>query len=113
MVRGPALATILATILAGCGVLFAQQQPQQVPIPPGPLAPILRAPSGAPVECRGVPQEQCFSFVDGQDPGVVRTIVTCTSSCTAIQGDVRIDVLRPDGTVSSAGAGSYASAVDP
>jgi len=113
MARGLGLTGIMAGLLAGCGMLFAPQQPQQAPIPPGPLAPILRAPSGALVECRGVPHEQCFSFIDGQDPGVVRTIVTCTSSCTAIEGDVRIDVLHPDGTVASAGAGSYASAVDP
>jgi hypothetical protein len=47
--------------------------------------------------------------MDGQDPGVVRTIVTCTSICIPIKGDVRIDVLHPDGTVSSTGEGGYAS----
>ncbi len=103
------LAGVIAT-LAGCGMLSAPQ-PQRAPIQPGPLAPIVRAPGGALVECRGVPQEQCLSFAsDGQEAGVVRLIVTCTSTCTPIKGDVRIDVLHPDGTVSSAGDGGYASA---
>jgi hypothetical protein len=62
------------------------------------------------VECRGVPIEQCTGFANAGEGDVVRYIVTCTSVCTPERGDVRIDILGSNGTIRSAGDGSYASA---
>lgn len=81
------------------------------PVPAGPLGPILPGqPGGQPVECRGVPIEQCQGFGSVGDVNVVRVIVTCVSRCTPANGDVRIDVLRPNGTTESMGQGTYMGA---
>jgi hypothetical protein len=82
------------------------------PVAPGPLGPIVPGEAGGPpVECRGVPHNECTTFGQGSgEPDVVRYIVTCTSVCTPEKGDVRIDILGSDGRTRSAGAGSYSSA---
>jgi len=94
--------------VAACGLTPVANRP---PVPAGPLGPIVPGPAGAaPVECRGVPIEQCTGFANAGEGDVVRYIVSCTSVCTPQQGDVRIDIVGSNGTVRSAGDGSYASA---
>lgn len=98
----------LSVAIAACGLTPVANRP---PVPAGPLGPVVPGQGGSPpVECRGVPREQCVSFVNAGEADVVRYIVTCTSVCTPEQGDVRIDILGSNGTTRSAGDGSYASA---
>lgn len=97
-----------ALAVAACGLTPVANRP---PVPPGPLGPIIPGQGGSPpVECRGVPRDQCVSFANVGEGDVVRYIITCTSVCTPEQGDVRIDILGLNGTIRSAGDGSYASA---
>jgi hypothetical protein len=109
------LATIaLASTLGACGFLGGTAVQERPPVPAGPRGPVFPGEGGAPaVECRGVPVEQCRGFVSQDQQNVVRVIVTCTTACTPVQGDVRIDVLLPDGSTRSMGEGSYASAAEP
>jgi hypothetical protein len=106
--RGASIAAILAAAIAGCGLVPVSQGP---PVPPGPLGPIVQAEGGGPpIECRGVPLEQCKSFGNtGGDPDIVRYIITCTSVCTPDNGDVRIDIFASNGTTRSAGNGAYST----
>ena len=67
-------------------------------------------PKSARLPRRGVPIEQCMGSANAGEADVVRYIITCTSVCTPQQGDVRIDIVGSNGTVRSAGDGSYASA---
>ena len=98
----------IAFAVAACGLTPVANRP---PVPPGPLGPIIPGQGGAPpVECRGVPREQCMSMVNLAEADVVRYIITCTSVCTPDQGDVRIDILGSNRTIRSAGDGSYVSA---
>ena len=95
-------------LVTACGLTPVANRP---PVPAGPLGPIVPGPAGAaPVECRGVPIEQCTGFANAGEADVVRYIITCTSVCTPQQGDVRIDILGSNGIVRSAGEGNYASA---
>ena len=98
---------VSAIALTSCGVVPVQDRP---PVPVGPLGPIVPGEGGAPpVECRGVPLDQCTGFSSIGEADVVRYIVTCTSVCTPDVGDVRIDILGANGMTRSAGDGSYAS----
>jgi hypothetical protein len=100
----------MAVGLIGCGLTRTVVNGDP-PVPAGPLGPVVPAqPGGQPIECRGVPIEQCQGFGGVGDPNVVRVIVTCMTVCTPTKGDVRIDVLRPNGTTESMGQGSYAGA---
>ena len=102
------LAAVALLILGGCGLVPVQNGPR---VPPGPLGPIVRAEGGGPpIECRGVPLDQCRGFASSGEADVVRYIVTCTSACTPDKGDVRIDILGTNGTTRSAGSGSYSTA---
>ena len=102
------MAAAVALIAGGCGLVPVQQGP---PVPAGPLGPIVQPEGGGPpVECRGVPVEQCRGFGNSGDADVVRYIVTCTSVCTPQKGDVRIDILGTNGGTRPAGGGSYSSA---
>ena len=96
-------------LVAACGLTFMGQPP---PIPVGPVGPVVPNPNGgAPVECRGIPVEQCTSSAGVDDPpNVVRVIVTCTKVCTPIEGEYRLDLLMADGRLEQAGSGAYASA---
>jgi hypothetical protein len=107
-VRLSILATLVAASIAGCGIVPVAEGP---PVPPGPLGPIIPAEGGGPpIECRGVPREQCAGFGNASaEADVVRYIITCTSVCTPEKGDVRIDILGSNGTTRSAGGGSYSS----
>jgi hypothetical protein len=110
--RRLALVVLLATLLAGCG-LTRTVGDEGPPVPAGPLGPIVQGePGSPPIECRGVPLDSCRGFGTGPDE-VVRVIVTCTGACTPQRGDVRIDVLREDGTTESRGQGSYENAEQP
>lgn len=114
---GRVLALALVVLgLAGCGLTrVTQGEPiPGGPIPVGPLAPVLQAPDGRLVECRGVPRQSCFAFLPSDpSPDVVRTIITCTAVCTEQSGELRVDLLHADGQLSSAGGGGYASEVAP
>ena len=100
----------LALTSAGCGILD-REVIGQPPVAAGPLGPIFTSPDGGPpVECRGVPKDQCVSFSSRGEANVVRFIVVCTSVCTPAKGDVAMYVLRPSGAVESTGQGSYAGA---
>jgi len=100
----------MALALTGCGLTRTVVNGDP-PVPAGPLGPVVPGEAGAPpVECRGVPIEQCQGFTGIGDPNVVRVIVTCMTVCTPVKGDVRIDVLRPNGSTESMGQGSYAGA---
>jgi hypothetical protein len=104
-----AAATTLALLVAACGFTELGGPP---PIPVGPVGPVVPNPNGGPpVECRGIPIEQCSSSagVDGRR-NVVRVIVTCTKICTPTEGEYRLDLLMADGRVEQAGGGAYASA---
>jgi hypothetical protein len=104
-----AAATTLALLVAACGFTVLGGPP---PIPVGPVGPVVPNPNGGPpVECRGIPIEQCSSSagVDGRR-NVVRVIVTCTKVCTPTEGEYRLDLLMADGRIEQAGGGAYASA---
>jgi hypothetical protein len=107
------LATItLASTLSACGFFGGAVVQDGPPVPAGPLGPVLPGQEGGPpVECRGVPLQECQSFGFGAEPNLLRVIVTCTSVCTPLEGDVRIDALQPDGTTRSMGQGSYSGAM--
>ncbi len=111
--RGMVLAAVMAgAMLAGCGL----RQPGQEagPVPLGPLAPIVANPGGRPVECRGIARAKCLELVAAPpgDParnGVLRLIVTCTSStCAEAEGSFRIDRVGADGRVTLEVDGQYA-----
>jgi hypothetical protein len=106
------LATIaLASTLGACGFIGGTVVQDGPPVPAGQLGPVFPGEGGAPAfECRGVPLEQCRGFASQDQPNVVRVIVTCTAACTPEQGQVRIDVLLPDGSTRSIGEGAYESA---
>jgi hypothetical protein len=104
------VAFAMAVGLTGCGLTRTVVNGDP-PVPAGPLGPIVPGQGGGPpVECRGVPIEQCQGYGGMGEPNVVRVIVTCMTVCTPAKGDVRIDVLRPDGRTESMGQGSYAGA---
>lgn len=104
----------LASTLGACGFLGGTVVQDGPPVPAGPLGPVFPPEGTAPAfECRGVPVERCRGFVSQDQQNVVRVIVTCTAACTPEQGEVRIDVLLPDGSTRSMGQGSYASAAEP
>ena len=104
------VALSMAMVVAGCGLTRTVVNGDP-PVPAGPLGPIVPAQGGGPpVECRGVPIDQCQGFGGVGEPNIVRVIVTCKTVCTPVKGDVRIDVLRPNGTTESMGQGSYAGA---
>jgi len=106
-VRRMVLAAVALLVLAGCGLIPVQNGP---PVPPGPLGPIVPAEGGGPpVECRGVPLDQCRGFASSGEADVVRYIITCTSVCSPEKGDVRIDILGGNGATRSAGNGSYST----
>lgn len=97
--------TGIPLVVVACGLTPVADRP---PVPAGPLGPIVPGPAGgAPVECRGVPIEQCTSFANQGEADVVRYIITCTAVCTPQQGSVRIDILSSNGTTRSAGDGQY------
>lgn len=97
----------VSLIVAACGLTPVAARP---PVPAGPLGPIVPGPAGAPpVECRGVPIEQCTSFANAGEADVVRYIITCIAVCTPQQGTVRIDILGSNGATRSAGEGQYES----
>jgi hypothetical protein len=103
------LLAVVGISLAGaaCGLTPVGARP---PVPAGPLGPIIPAQGDTPpVECRGVPLEQCASFANTGEVDVVRYIITCTAVCTPQQGSVRIDILGSNGTTRSAGDGQYAA----
>ena len=105
-----AVAVAVAVGLAGCGLTRTVVNGDP-PVPAGPLGPVVAGQAGAPpVECRGVPIDECQSMGGVDGPDVVRVIVTCMTVCTRAKGDLRIDVLRPNGTTESMGQGSYAGA---
>ena len=95
-------------MVAACGLTPVANRP---PVVAGPLGPIVPGQGGAPpVECRGVPIEQCTGFANAGEADVVRYIITCTSVCTPDKGEVRIDVLGSNGIVRSHGDGGYETA---
>lgn len=97
----------MASAVAACVFVPVGDRP---PVAAGPLGPVVPGEGGSPpVECRGVPLEQCKGFANTGEADVARYIVTCTSTCTPVKGDVRIDILGTNGVVRSAGDGSYAS----
>lgn len=106
------LATIaLASTLGACGFIGGTVVEDGPPVPAGQLGPVFPGEAGSPAfECRGVPLDQCRGFASQDQPNVVRVIVTCTTACTPEQGQVRIDVLLPDGSTRSIGEGAYESA---
>jgi hypothetical protein len=108
-VLGTAVAgTAAGLILTACGFAFPAGAP---PIPIGPVGPVVENPNGGPpIECRGIPIEQCTSSGGADGPNVVKIIVTCTKVCTPIEGEYRLDLLKADGRIEEAGGGAYASA---
>jgi hypothetical protein len=115
---GRALVTLaVAVATAGCVVSGAAPQPPRQPVPAGPLGPIIPNPNGGPpVECRGLPRDECVSLGDiGQgQPGIdvdqiVRVILTCQGICTPADGEYRIDLLFADGTMHDFGQGGYST----
>jgi hypothetical protein len=99
---------VIATVVAACALVPVGDRP---PVVAGPLGPVVPGEGGSPpVECRAVPLEQCKGFANMGEADVARYIVTCTSICTPLKGDVRIDIVGTNGLVRSAGVGSYASA---
>ncbi len=107
--RAIAAGTAMTWIVAACGFTVLGQPP---PIPVGPVGPVVANPNGGPpVECRGMPIDECQQFaadVGRQD--VVRVIVTCTTVCTATEGEYRLDLLLANGRIEQAGSGSWMSA---
>jgi hypothetical protein len=109
--RALAIAALIAVALlaAGCGIV--DREVGQPPIAPGPLGPIFPAPDGGPpIECRGVPKDECIGFTSRGETNIVRFIVVCTSVCTPAKGDVGMYALRPSGAVDGIGQGSYSGA---
>jgi hypothetical protein len=106
------VASVMALVVAGCGLSSVVVDDGGPPVPPGRLGPIVQPDGGGPpVECRGVPLEDCKGFGNMDGAGdVVRYIVTCTSVCTPQKGDVRIDALRSNGRTEQLGQGSWAGA---
>jgi hypothetical protein len=103
-VAGPAV----ALIVTACGLMASGGAP---PIPVGPVGPVIANPNGGPpIECRGIPIEQCTTSAGVDAQNVVRIIVTCTKVCTPIEGEYRLDLLKADGRIEQAGGGAYAMA---
>jgi hypothetical protein len=108
LLRAMAAATSAALLVAACGFAMSGGAP---PIPIGPIGPVVQNPNGGPpIECRGIPIEQCTSSGGADARNVVRIIVTCTKVCTPIEGEYRLDLLMADGRIEQAGGGAYASA---
>jgi len=106
--RRPLIGSVIAIAVAACALVPVGDRP---PVAAGPLGPVVPGEGGSPpIECRAVPLEQCKGFANMGEADVVRYIVTCTSVCTPLKGDVRIDILGTNGLVRSAGEGSYESA---
>jgi hypothetical protein len=83
------------------------------PIPIGPAGPVVANPNGGPpVECRGIPLQQCVQSapVDLGRNDIARVIVTCTKICTPTQGEFRLDAILADGRMEGMGGGGYSSA---
>jgi hypothetical protein len=98
----------MALIVTACGFTFSGGAP---PIPVGPVGPVVANPNGGPpIECRGIPIEQCTTSGGVDTRNVVRIIVTCTKVCTPTDGEYRLDVLKADGRIEQVGGGAYASA---
>jgi hypothetical protein len=107
--RSLAIAALLGLVLfsASCDIVRGVV-PGQPPVAAGPLGPIFQGPDGGPpVECRGVPKDECIGFTSRGEANVVRFIVVCTSVCTPGKGDVAMYALRPSGAVEAIGTGSY------
>jgi hypothetical protein len=105
-----AAGTSVALIVAACELVPVGGAP---PIPAGPVGPVVQNPGGgAPVECRGIPIQQCQQSAGDlpSRPDVVRVIVTCTKVCTPTEGEYRLDYVTVNGRVEQAGGGGYASA---
>jgi hypothetical protein len=101
----------LALLVAGCGIVD-REVVGQPPIAPGPLGPIFPAPDGGPpIECRGVPKDECIGFTSRGETNIVRFIVVCMSVCSPEKGDVAMYALRPSGAVDGIGQGSYSGGV--
>lgn len=108
LMRKAVAATAVALTVAGCGFTVFGAPP---PIPVGPVGPVVANPNGGPpIECRGIPIEECTSSGGVDAPNVVRIIVTCTKVCTPSEGEYRLDLLKADGRIEEAGGGAYASA---
>jgi hypothetical protein len=83
------------------------------PIPIGPAGPAMANPNGRPpVECRGIPIQQCVQSapVDLGRNDIARVVVTCTKVCTPTQGEFRVDAILADGRMEGMGGGAYSSA---
>jgi hypothetical protein len=83
------------------------------PIPIGPSGPIVANPNGGPpVECRGIPVQQCLQSapVELGRNDIARVVVTCTKVCTPTQGEFRLDLVLADGRIEGMGGGGYSSA---
>jgi hypothetical protein len=113
MIRSVA-ALAFAVAVAGCGLL-PDAAPPPVEVPVGPLGPIFEDPDGGPpIECRGVPQDNCAiagqledAVVDVPIRDVERVIVTCTTRVCGRTGEYRIDALLRDGTIREIAGGGY------
>lgn len=83
------------------------------PIPIGPAGPVVANPNGGPpVECRGIPIQQCVQSapVDLGRNDIARVVVTCTKVCTPTEGEFRLDLILADGRMEGMGGGGYSSA---
>lgn len=108
LIRTAIAAAAMTVLVAACGFTIVGAPP---PIPVGPVGPVVANPNGGPpIECRGIPIEQCRSSGGADTVNVVRIIVTCTKVCTPIEGEYRVDLLTADGRIEQAGSGAYASA---
>ena len=112
--RSAALVVSLAAalVLSGCEVTRSVVGGPG-PIPIGKTGPVVANPNGGPpVECRGIPVQQCLQSAPG-DLGrndIARVVVTCTKVCTPAQGEFRLDAILADGRVEAMGGGAYSSA---
>jgi hypothetical protein len=114
MGRREALPWLLAAalVLSGCEVTRSVVG-EPGPIPIGPSGPIVANPNGGPpVECRGIPVQQCVQSapVDLGRNDIARVVVTCTKVCTPTQGEFRLDLVLADGRMEGMGGGAYSSA---
>jgi hypothetical protein len=112
--RKAALVVLLAAalMLGGCEVTRSVVGGPG-PIPIGPAGPVVANPNGGPpVECRGIPIQQCVQSapVDLGRNDIARMVVTCTKVCTPTQGEFRLDAILADGRMEGMGGGAYSSA---
>jgi hypothetical protein len=101
-----------ALVLSGCEVTRSVVGGPG-PIPIGQAGPVVANPNGGPpVECRGIPVQQCLQSapVDLGRHDIARVVVTCTKVCTPEQGEFRLDAILADGRVEGMGGGAYSSA---